>query len=206
VTTARFAAHALLLLACGALFLHAVPGYENPQVDGRYLNFDKALAGLILLRVYARDVVTHDEGLRHIGGLLWRFALMVGVLIVLALVSGYVGWDPKAPPGWPIWLASMVFLTAMPEEALFRAVLQTRIQRWLAPRPSATTGAILIAGLLFGVAHVAGGPVYVGLSTVAGIFYGWIFASTRSFSASVAAHTGLNAVHYFFFTYPALAA
>jgi membrane protease YdiL (CAAX protease family) len=202
VTAVRIAAHALLLLVCGALFLHAVPGYDNPQVDGRYLNFDKGMAGLILLGVYARDIVRHDEGLRHVGGFLWRFAVMVGVLVVLALASGYVGWDPKVPPGWPVWIASMVFLTAMPEEALFRAVLQTRIERRLAQRPSATIVAVLVAGMLFGVAHLAGGPVYVALSTVAGIFYGWIFASTRSFVAAVAAHTGLNAVHYFFFTYP----
>jgi membrane protease YdiL (CAAX protease family) len=202
VTPLRIAAHALLLIVCGAMFLHAVPGYENPQVDGRYLNFDKGLAGLILLGVYAREVVRHDEGLRHRGGFLWRFALMVGVLIVLAVASGYVHFDPKLPPGWPVWLASMVFLTVMPEEALFRAVLQTRIQRWLAPRPSATTIAVLMAGILFGVAHLAGGPVYVALAAVAGIFYGWIFVATRSFAAAVAAHTGLNAVHFFLFTYP----
>lgn len=198
----RIAAHALVLLVCGALFLHQVPGYENPRVDGRYLNFDKGLAGLILLGVYARDVVRGDEGLRHLVGFLWRFALMVAVLIVLALASGYVHFEPKLPTGWSLWLASMVFLTAMPEEALFRAVLQTRIQRWLAPRRSATTIAVLMAGILFGVAHLAGGPVYVALAAVAGIFYGWIFAATRSFVAAVAAHTGLNAVHYFFFTYP----
>jgi membrane protease YdiL (CAAX protease family) len=198
----RVAAHALVLLACAAGFLHLVPGYENPQVGGRYLNFDKGLAGLILLGVYARDVVRRDEGLRHIGGFLWRFALMVAVLMALALASGYVRFEPKLPPFWPVWLASMVFLTAMPEEALFRAVVQTRIQRQLAPRPSATAIAVLSAGILFGVAHLAGGPIYVALAAVAGIFYGWIFAATRSFTAAVAAHTGLNAVHYFFFTYP----
>jgi membrane protease YdiL (CAAX protease family) len=45
----------------------------------------------------------------------------------------------------------------------------------------------------------------VALATIAGIGYGWIYASTRSLAAAVAAHTGVNAVHYFFFTYPVLA-
>lgn len=204
MTAVRIVAHALLLLVCAALFLHRVPGYENPQVDGRYLNFDKGLAGLILLAVYARDVVRHDEGLRHVGGFLWRFAILVAVLMALAAAIGYVRWDPKLPLWWPTWMLSMVFLTALPEEALFRGVAQTSIERWLGPRPSATAIAVVIAGMLFGVAHLAGGPAYVVLATVAGIGYGWIYASTRSIAAAIAAHAGLNAVHFLFFSYPSL--
>ena len=205
MTGLRIAGHALLLLVCAALFLHRVPGYENPQIDGRYLNFDKGLAGLILLAVYARDVVRHDEGLRHVGGFLWRFAIMVGVLMALATAIGYVRWEPKLPPSWPVWLVSMIFFTALPEEALFRGVVQTSLERWLSRRtPSATAMAIVTAGTLFGLAHLAGGPAYVVLAAVAGIGYGWIYASTRSIGAAIAAHTGLNAVHYFLFSYPSL--
>jgi uncharacterized protein len=43
------------------------------------------------------------------------------------------------------------------------------------------------------------------LSSVAGMGYGWIYASTRSLAMSTLAHTGLNTVHFLFFTYPALA-
>jgi membrane protease YdiL (CAAX protease family) len=46
-----------------------------------------------------------------------------------------------------------------------------------------------------------------GLWTVlAGIGYGWIYASTRSLVGAVAAHAGLNTMHLLFFTYPALRA
>ena len=59
--------------------------------------------------------------------------------------------------------------------------------------------------MLFGVAHLAGGAVYVALAAVAGIGYGWIYASTRSIAAAILAHAGLNTVHFLLFSYPALA-
>jgi len=57
-----------------------------------------------------------------------------------------------------------------------------------------------VAGFLWRFATMI--AVLVALATVAGIGYGWIDASTRSIVGAIAAHTGVNAVHYFFFTYP----
>ena len=38
-----------------------------------------------------------------------------------------------------------------------------------------------------------------------GIGYGLIYAHSRSIGTSIAAHSGLNAVHFVLFSYPALA-
>jgi membrane protease YdiL (CAAX protease family) len=62
-----------------------------------------------------------------------------------------------------------------------------------------------VAGSAFGLAHLSGGLVYVVLAAAAGIGYGWIYARTRSIGAAIAAHAGLNTVHFALFTYPALA-
>jgi membrane protease YdiL (CAAX protease family) len=144
--------------------------------------------------------------------------VLTAAAIALALATGYVRWDPKLPSWWPMWMWSIVFLTALPEEALFRGHAQTWIETWLRRRTAsaprlADTGsaqptliAILVAGAVFGVAHLGGGPVYVVLATVAGVGYGWIYASTRSIGAAIAAHAGLNTIHFLFFTYPALLA
>jgi hypothetical protein len=96
----------------------------------------------------------------------------------------------------------MVVLTALPEEALFRGVIQT----WMAGGQLSwhQWPAIVAAGVVFGLAHLAGGPLYVLVASAAGVGYGWIYASTRSIGAAIAAHAGLNAVHLFFFSYPAL--
>jgi membrane protease YdiL (CAAX protease family) len=81
---------------------------------------------------------------------------------------------------------------------VFRGVAQT----WIARRFGNDTLAMIVAGLLFGVAHIAGGPAYVVLASVAGIGYGWVYASTRSIALAIATHVGVNALHFFLFTYP----
>ena len=217
-------AHVLVLSTCAALFLHIVPGFDNPRLISnaltgsdaqpytKYLNFDKGMAGLILLGLYAPRRA-------HRGmpapAFLWRFVVLIGVVTIVTLATGYVRWDPKLPEWWLSWLWSMVFLTALPEEALFRGCVQT----WIAERLAATRGgrtasgarlsvmpaSIIIAGLLFGLAHAGGGPAYVVLATVAGIGYGWVYSVNGSIGAAILAHAGLNTVHLLLFTYPALA-
>ena len=211
------ATHAIMFAVCASLFLHVVPGVDNPRVvtdvvlgSGsvpytKYLNFDKGIAGLFLLGLYASDQPAADEGFSHAAGFLWRFAIVAAVVIALSLALGSVRWDPKMPPWWAVWTWSMVFLTALPEEALFRGVVLSLIAKRLGGTDRAATAAIVMAGMLFGVAHIAGGPVGVTLASAAGLGYGWIYASTRSIGAAVAVHTGLNAIHFLLFSYPALA-
>lgn len=210
------AAHAIMLLICAGLFLHVMPGFDNPRVLNnvvlgsestsytKYLNFDKGMAGLLLLGLYAPDRPASDEGAQHVVVIICRFAIVVAIAMGLSLMVGHVRWDPKLPSWWALWTWSMVFLTALPEEAVFRGVAQTWIARRLGDRLRGAAVATVSAGLMFGLAHVVGGPVYVILASVAGVGYGWIYASTRSIGAAIVAHAGLNAIHLIFFTYPAL--
>lgn len=210
----RTASYLTVLGICGALFLHAVPGFDNPRVltdvqlsaDAarytKYLNFDKGMAGLILLGLLVPQRSRQDKGGRELAAFPWRFAAVTALVMAVSIALGYVRWNPKLPPWWPLWAWSMLALTALPEEALFRGVIQDAIaQRAGAGRERV---AIIGAGLLFGVAHLAGGPLYVLVASIAGVGYGWIYASTRSIAAAIVAHAGLNAVHFFLFTYPAL--
>ena len=212
----RIVAHAAMLVLSAGLLLHVVPGFDNPralhqvvltpgaQPYTKYLNYDKAVAGLLLLGVYAPRLVQQDEGVSRIAGFAWRFVIMIALVLALSLASGYVGWDPKRPSWWPLWLWSMVFLTALPEEVVFRGLLQTWVTEGIGGTTRAAWLAVTIAGAVFGLAHIAGGPAYVVLAAAAGVGYGWIFFRTRSIGAAIAAHAGLNTVHFFLFTYPAL--
>jgi CAAX protease family protein len=211
----RIAGHLFVVAIAAGLFLHVLPGFDNPRlVDDvvlspgavpytQYLNVDKGLAGLLLLGVYVPDRVAHDRLPQHVAGLLWRFPLVVIVVITLSLATGYVRWDPKVPSWWPMWLGTMLVLTALPEEAAFRGVIHS----WIAGRlgDAKSVLAIVIGGIAFGVAHVAGGPMDVLVACVAGIGYGWIYAATGSIGAAILAHAGLNTIHVLLFTYPALA-
>jgi membrane protease YdiL (CAAX protease family) len=205
---------ATLGLAAG-MFLHVVPGFANPRVLSdvllspdavpytKYLNFDKGMAGLILLGLYVPDRVKEDQGWRHARTLPPKVVALAVIVMMVAWVTGYLRWAPKLPAWWPLWMWSMVLLTALPEEAAFRGVIQSAI----AKRRGRDTDpvAIALAGVAFGLVHVAGGPIYVLVATLAGVGYGWIYAQTRSIGSAIATHAGLNALHLLLFTYPALA-
>lgn len=208
---------AVMLALSAAILLHAVPGFNNPKVlDGvrlsadaapytKFLNFDKGVLGLFLLGLYGPE-----RTWRRAPAGAWRmaaprFALMTVAVIAATLAAGYAHWDPKLPAWWPLWLGSMVFLTALPEEAVFRHVVQAGLATWLGPTERARWTALVAAAALFGLAHIGGGWVDVGLATLAGLGYGLVYAITGSIAAAIAAHTALNLLHFLFFTYPALA-
>lgn len=209
-------AHAVMLLMCAGILLHVLPGFANPRVlDGvqlsadsvpytKYLNIDKGLLGLFLLGLYAPARAGGSDPLRLGRRFVVGFAILAVVVMTLTVLAGYARWDPKLPAWWPTWLWSMAFLTALPEEAVFRHVIQGGLQNWLGGAGRERLLAAAVAGVLFGLAHLGGGWTYVALASVAGIGYGWIYAATGSIAAAILAHTGLNLLHLLFFSYPAL--
>jgi len=213
--TLRGFALAVVLALSAGLLAHALPGFDNPRVlDGvrlsadsapytKYLNFDKGAMGLLLLGLVAPQRTARRS---HVSAamLVSRIAVAAAVVMAATVAVGYARWDPKLPAWWPLWLWSMVFLTALPEEALFRHVIQCGLQDWLGGTVRARWIAMAVAGALFGLAHFAGGWTYVALATLAGIGYGWIYAASGSIAASILAHTGLNLIHLLFFSYPSL--
>ena len=61
---------------------------------------------------------------------------------------------------------------------------------------------ILIASLLFGVAHLAGGPLLVLFATLAGACYGLAFHLSRRLGVAILLHFLFNFAHLALFTYP----
>lgn len=210
-----FALAVMLALSAG-LLLHAVPGFDNPRLlDGvrlsedsapytKYLNFDKGVLGLFLLGLYApqRTIRRAPTGSGRAAAA--RFAFVAVAVMALTVAVGYARWDPKLPSWWPAWLASMVFFTALPEEAVFRHLIQGGLQTWLGPSSRARWTSLAAAAALFGLAHIGGGWIYVGLATVAGVGYGLVYAITGSIAAAILAHTSLNLLHLLCFSYPSL--
>lgn len=208
---------AVMLALSAAILLHAVPGFNNPRLlekvllsaDStpytKYLNFDKGVLGLFLLGLYAPERTLRRGPRGASAAVAWRFAVIAALAMALTVAAGYARFDPKVPVWWPWWLASMLFFTALPEEAVFRHVVQGGLQTWLGPSQQARWTAVLASGALFGLAHLGGGWIYVALATVAGVGYGLVYAITGSIVAATLAHTSLNLLHLLFFSYPALA-
>src|SRR5688572_24595098 len=167
----------------GMLMAHQLPGFNNPQIISStrfssdaipfrlHLNFDKTLVGLFILG-FCHARITQVAQWREMVSRGWPVtAGMIGLLLILSLTTGYVRFDPKFPRESWIWIAVNLCFTCVAEEALFRGFVQANLQRLWHRATRGAWFALLVAAILFGLAHAAGGPAYVTLATVAGIGY-----------------------------------
>lgn len=223
---------ALLLVLTGLvaflLALHRVPGFFNPVLAegivfspgappiGLRLNFDTALAGIVLMGVFCRPIRLVADSAdaadwRAMLARVWPVTLAcLAVVLGLGWVLGYVRPDLKWTPYSAFFLASNLLLTCVTEEAFFRGFLlegmRRLLARWRGVKPAmAAALAIVLSSLLFGLAHARGGAPLVLLATIAGLFYGLAYVRSRRIEGAILTHFALNAVHFLAFTYPALA-
>jgi membrane protease YdiL (CAAX protease family) len=126
---------------------------------------------------------------------LYTFSAVPIGLLTGFLVFGFSGQSAlEWVAGWPL----MYLFTALPEEFLFRGVIQQRLhqeirnERW----------ALLIGSAIFGLAHLnnatAGFPepnwMYAVMATLAGLAYGWTWRRTGKITAAAVVHATVNIV------------
>jgi len=170
------------------------------------LGFPKVGVGILLFGLL------HDERVhswRELGGLLRRaapiFLATALAVMLLTLALGYVRFDPRWTPLFWVWAPINLFFTCLAEEAFFRGFVQRELAKLGEDRRRSALIALVVAATLFGSAHFAGGWKYALAATLAGLGYGWAYHRTQRLEASMAVHFALNATHFLFFTYPALA-
>jgi membrane protease YdiL (CAAX protease family) len=132
---------------------------------------------------------------------LGSFVLFGCVAIPLGIRMRFIAFDPQ----WGNWrgllLGSLgiLFLTAWPEELLFRGLLQN----FLARASKSEFAGWWTASMLFGLSHITnlGFPNwrYVILAAIAGLFYGWTWRRTGSIFASALVHAGVDVTWHFLF-------
>jgi uncharacterized protein len=139
------------------------------------------------------------------GGLpLLAFAAVAPVLVVLGIAIGFIP-PPHLPAkgaGAMAAAAGVIFAgTALPEEILFRLL----IQNLLMLRFGNQTRVLLAASLIFGCAHLDNGPQplpnwrYMILATIAGIAYGRVYQRASTVLSSAALHCLVDWTKHFFF-------
>lgn len=201
-----------------ALMAHVVPGFSNVLIvkDANvsrggvpftlYFNFDKALIGLFLIGFATPLIASRGDWLAMLRAALPRILLIIAVVLVAAFALGYVRFEPKWPAFFPLWAWANLLFTCTAEEAVFRGVIQRTIAGDANPSTRWVIAALLIAAVLFGAVHFAGGPRAIVMATIAGAGYGWVYwRSGNRIETSILAHFLLNVTHILFFTYPALA-
>ncbi|WP_431262693.1 CPBP family intramembrane glutamic endopeptidase [Roseateles chitinivorans] len=101
---------------------------------------------------------------------------------------------------WPdnagLYLAANLFLTCVAEEVAFRGVIQGLLARRLGTDLRTMNGwlPVLLAAVLFGLAHAAGGTGYVALAMLAGLGYGLAYTLSRRIEVAIGLHFTLNAL------------
>ena len=202
----RGVALTLLLLWAMTLTLHLVPGFDNLKVLDRvqagpasvpftlYLNLDKPLIFFGLLLAW--------PALLGPGGTMrWRplalLTLPLAALLITAWQLGALKPDVGLPHWWWLFAFNNLVFTCVAEEALFRGL----IQQGVASRSKPWLG-LLVASLLFGSAHLAGGPLLVLFAALAGACYGLAFQLSGRLSVAILLHFLFNFAHLALFTYP----
>jgi hypothetical protein len=94
----------------------------------------------------------------------------------------------------PAAFLGIYLFTAIPEELLFRGLIQNWFQRLTGHRAVA----LLMASVIFGGAHLNNGPPipnykYFLMATIAGFFYGFVWQKTGSLATSAVTHALVDA-------------
>lgn len=132
------------------------------------------------------------------------FAAVAPVLILLGMAIGFI-----PPPHLPVKgagaiaaSAGLIFAgTALPEEILFRSLIQNLLMLRFGHRAKI----LLAASFIFGCAHLDNGPQplpnwrYMILATIAGIAYGRVFQRASTVLSSATLHCLVDWTKHFFF-------
>jgi membrane protease YdiL (CAAX protease family) len=210
----RYLGHGLFIFLALALAMHWLPGFHNGRVTdpqrftddavrfSMYLNLDKPLIGFWLLLVCPWVV-----GRRSLRLLLYAtpVALTLSAVLALggALLLGVIAWAPKWPDAAWLWLLNNLLLVTLVEEALFRGYIQGGLSRHLKNLRHGENLALILASLIFGLAHAGAGSHWVLLASLAGVGYGLAYRF-GGLAAALVTHFGLNVLHFGLFTYPML--
>ena len=126
---------------------------------------------------------------RDAGTAVLVFLVYAAIALPIGFGSGFITWNPRAAAPSLLLQPLIIYLvTAVPEEFLFRGLIQNLLSRWL----SVPVG-LAIASVVFGLSHLPD-PRYALLATIAGLAYGFVYLRTGKVTASAITHALVDAV------------
>jgi membrane protease YdiL (CAAX protease family) len=141
---------------------------------------------------------------KDIGLALLGFAIAAPILVIAGRIVGFIPpfHSASLPPLRLAWIFSLILAaTALPEEILFRSL----IQNWIVRRFGASNHSIAVSALIFGAAHLNNGPGaspnwrYALVATIAGFAFGKVFQRSSSVLSSALVHALVNTTKRAFF-------
>jgi len=130
-----------------------------------------------------------------------NFLFFAPLAIPIGLLTGFITISRRPISAWDLLYSALgiFFLIAIPEELLFRGIIQNFLEK-TSRKPGL---ALVVTSLLFGAAHLNNGPSpdwrYFLLASLAGLFYGNAYQRTRALLAPAFVHTLVDTVWRAFF-------
>ena len=131
----------------------------------------------------------------------FHFLIFTAIAVPLGIKIGFLVWGPALARLrlLPVTAVGILFFTAWPEEFLFRGLMQNLLSRTL-KNPWA---GLIVASAIFGLSHILHAPYpnwkYVGLATIAGLFYGRAWMKTGSLLPGALIHALVDTLWHLLF-------
>ena len=117
------------------------------------------------------------------------FAAYAAIAIPVGFATHFIVWNPRVSAPDVLLKPIIIYLvTAVPEEFLFRGLIQNLLSRWLG-----VPLGLAIGSIIFGLSHLPD-PRYAVLATIAGVAYGLVYLRTKKVTASGITHALVDAV------------
>lgn len=170
--------------------LDLLPALPLPAPGGADVSRFVGLAAALYLFLVARELprvgYTYLLRARDLAAAGVAFAAFSVVALPVGLATGFLAWQPELGVERLPLLLVIFFAIAVPEEFLFRGLMQNLLSGPLGERR-----ALAVASVVFGLAHLPD-PRYVLLASVAGVAYGWVYLRTGRITAAAVTHAAVD--------------
>lgn len=172
---------------------HLLPSLPVPAPSGYDASRLVGLVAGLYFFVVARplDGVGYRWSLtkRDVTTAVFVFLAYAAIALPVGFGTGFITWNPRAVAPTLLLQPLIIYLvTAVPEEFLFRGLIQNLLSRWLG-----VPLGLAIASVVFGLSHLPD-PRYAVLATIAGLAYGYVYLRTGKVTAAAITHALVDAV------------
>jgi CAAX protease family protein len=134
-------------------------------------------------------------GRRDLAAFALNLAMCLALVVPIGIATGFVRFKPDTDlPGFAGAFLGIFLTIAIPEELLFRGLIQNLLQKtWASPGR-----ALVVTSVVFGLAHLNNGPSpdwrYAVLATIAGFFYGRAYQQSGGLMAAALVHASIDVI------------
>jgi uncharacterized protein len=192
---------------------HSLSGVQNFKVFDQvvfgegmapfnmFFNFDRVYLAVVMFMMLPPPEKIRDFKYTYFS-ILKYFVVALITILPIALFTGYIHPHFNTNPYLAIWALNNLLFVCFSEEVIFRRFIQTNLMEYFRNTQYGDLVSIFIGAIAFGLAHWAGGYLYVGMATIAGILYGLCYYQSWNIRSSMTLHFLVNLSHALFFTYP----